>query len=169
MKTILSVFVFVFLSMGLYSQNAASVYNMGLSAYNSGNKALAMQYYTKSIEMNPKFIEAYVNRGNLKGELGDYAGAFQDHLKVVEMDMYKWNAWQGLGLACKELGLYTDAIGHFKSALLVAPPDKAPYIYYELGRSEHLNGDKNNGCAHLRKSGEMGYVDAYKIINGLCN
>ena len=39
----------------------------------------------KALELDPKFAEAYANRGIFKGNAGDFDGAVADYDKVVEL------------------------------------------------------------------------------------
>ncbi|MFK2308580.1 tetratricopeptide repeat protein [Bacteroides fragilis] len=39
----------------------------------------ALSDYSKAIELNPRFIDPYVNRGVLKSEMGDYEGEIADY------------------------------------------------------------------------------------------
>ena len=41
--------------------------------------------FTKAVEANPAFAEAYVNRGNAKAGKGDLAGAIADYTKAIEL------------------------------------------------------------------------------------
>ena len=52
----------------------------------SGDYAGAIEDYTQAIELDPKFAEAYFNRGNAKHSSGDYAGAIEDYTKAIELD-----------------------------------------------------------------------------------
>ena len=46
----------------------------------------AIQDYNKAIEINPKYADAYDNRGVAKDNLKDYKGAIQDYSKAIELD-----------------------------------------------------------------------------------
>ena len=50
----------------------------------SGDMKGAIEDYSKGIEFNPKYAEAYFNRGNSKAALGDLQGALQDFNKAIE-------------------------------------------------------------------------------------
>ena len=46
----------------------------------------AIEEYSKAIMLDPKFKEAYRNRGMAKHELQDYQGAIADYSKAIEID-----------------------------------------------------------------------------------
>lgn len=47
----------------------------------------ALEDYDKAIEIAPNFISAIINRGSLKDEHGDYAGAIEDYNKVLSIEI----------------------------------------------------------------------------------
>ena len=46
----------------------------------------ALEDYNKTIELNPEYVDAYLNRGCLKRELKDYKGALEDFNKALELN-----------------------------------------------------------------------------------
>ncbi len=45
----------------------------------------ALVDYSKAIELNPTFADAYNNRGSIKSDLGDIQGATADFAKAIEI------------------------------------------------------------------------------------
>ena len=58
-------------------RDAIAYYNRGISYRETGKLDLAMADYTRAIELNPKYFEAYNNRGNL------YHGARRQQARVA--------------------------------------------------------------------------------------
>ena len=53
----------------------------------------AIEDYSKAIELNPNYVEAYANRGCAKEELGDKEGAISDWQKAADLgdeEAAKW-------------------------------------------------------------------------------
>ena len=46
----------------------------------------AISDYTKAIQINPDFENAYINRGISKRKIGDYQGAISDYNKALTID-----------------------------------------------------------------------------------
>ena len=46
----------------------------------------SLKDYNKAIDLAPDFISALTNRGSLKDENGDYAGAIEDYNRVIKME-----------------------------------------------------------------------------------
>ena len=44
----------------------------------------AAEDYSNAISLNPKYFDAYNNRGNTKNKLKDYQGALEDFDKSIE-------------------------------------------------------------------------------------
>ncbi|HEX7414509.1 MAG TPA: tetratricopeptide repeat protein, partial [Bacteroidia bacterium] len=58
----------------------------------------AIEDYTKAIELNPKYANAYMVRGMCKDELKDYNGSIQDYNKAIELNPKYTDAYMARGL-----------------------------------------------------------------------
>ena len=67
------------LSFCAYSQTAIDYFNSGFKKGKSEDFTGAIVDYTKAIELNPKYGEAYYFRGVSKYFLDDYTGAIGKH------------------------------------------------------------------------------------------
>ena len=54
----------------LRAQTARDYYNRGVEKVGGGNYHDAVQDFTRAIELNPNFSDAYYNRGVVEAELG---------------------------------------------------------------------------------------------------
>lgn len=59
---------------------------MGNAKQALGNINDALQDYTRAIELNPKSVKAYTNRGSAKCLLKDYNSAFSDFNSAINLD-----------------------------------------------------------------------------------
>jgi tetratricopeptide (TPR) repeat protein len=72
-----------------YNQNteeARKFHTKGRGMFETKNFQGALTYYDKAITVDPKFTEAYLDRGSLKDNFGDHKGAFADYNKAIELD-----------------------------------------------------------------------------------
>lgn len=83
-------------------ENAELQYNLGVIAAESGDKEAAKNYYSKAIELNPKYVNAYINTASLimesatsisseMSKLGNSTADNKkyDQLKVKYQDAYR--------------------------------------------------------------------------------
>jgi len=93
----------------------------------------AIREYTKAIEINPKFADAYNNRGNAYGEKGQYDQAIRDYTKAIEVNPKYAEAYDNRG--------FTYVVNLWNRVKGFADLKKA----CELGICENYNLVKQNG------------------------
>ena len=71
----------------------------------------------KVIEMNPKYFNAYYNRGNLKSRIGDCNGAIADLNEAIKMTPYLPYAFFLRGLCKKQINDYSGALKDYDKAI----------------------------------------------------
>lgn len=115
-------------------------YNSRGIAYSKlGDYLAAVIDYTKAIEINPGYAEAYFNRGNASYiGLGNYMQAIMDYTKAIEIDSEYAVAYSNRGSAYTKLGNYAQAIVNYNMAVKLNPRDVEAYYnrgnaYTELG------------------------------------
>lgn len=65
-----------------------------------------------------------------------------------------------------QLKKYDEAISEYTKAIIIN--DKFSAAYYNRGLVEAFVGQKEKGCADLRKAEELGEKDAYSMIQKYC-
>ena len=86
----------------------------------------AMLDYTKSIQLNPKMVDAYYNRAKIILERKDiinpnFLGAVQDLEKALELDDKFVDALFAMAAAKKKLGKYEEALEFLDRLLSIEP------------------------------------------------
>jgi tetratricopeptide (TPR) repeat protein len=94
-------------SSGLDSKGAA--YVKGRELFLNKDYDSAIEQFTKVIEMDEKFVEAYNMRGNCYSALKKNEEAVKDFSKAIEMDPNNRNAFSNRGLAYKAMGKLPQA------------------------------------------------------------
>ena len=76
----------------------------------------AISEYSKAIEVNPNYNQAYNNRGNSKYRLKDYYGAIADYSKSIEINPNMSSTYFNRGNAKYNLKDYSGACSDWKKA-----------------------------------------------------
>jgi tetratricopeptide (TPR) repeat protein len=127
---------------------------------------VAMESYTEAIKINPKFKEAYFNRGLVKHDLRDYSGAMADFNKAIELGFEDVKAYCFRGMIKDKLKNYNGALADFNKALELDP--RFAEAYYNRGITKIKLGQKESGCSDLRKALELGSTEASEAIKKYC-
>jgi tetratricopeptide (TPR) repeat protein len=104
MQKLLYLLIALTLSCSLYSQTftdfltGTSYLNTGYEKFKLSDYKGAIADYTKAIELDPGYTEAYNYRGNAKDKLSDYSGAIADYTKAIELDPNYAKAYINRGL-----------------------------------------------------------------------
>jgi serine/threonine protein kinase/tetratricopeptide (TPR) repeat protein len=94
--------------------------NRGYSFYLSGERAAALCDYSAAIERDPTLTVAYWNRGLVRLDLGDYAGAVEDFRETAARGRHDADQWLQLGLALQGKQDTIEADRAFDRALELA-------------------------------------------------
>jgi len=62
----------------------SEAYLLSIKSLPDFDKAISL--YTKSTELNPRFVEAYTNRGGVYLDKGDHDRAIKDYTKAIELN-----------------------------------------------------------------------------------
>jgi tetratricopeptide (TPR) repeat protein/glycosyltransferase involved in cell wall biosynthesis len=107
--------------------------------------AVAIEYLKKAIEINPRYVPAYVNCGLAYKEQGDLVSAKDQLEAVLAFDKTHTLVWKELGAIYFKLRKFGKACEHFRHLKKVAPDlyscDEAAWAHYEMGNILLRNND----------------------------
>ena len=89
----------------------------GNNFYFAKNYQSAIQAYSRAINLNPNFAEAYNNRGNSYFQLQNYSQAVQDLQTAVKFNKFDARIHNNLGSAYLLQNLYDAAISEYTQAI----------------------------------------------------
>ena len=89
----------------------------GNNFYFAKNYQSAIQAYSRAINLNPNFAEAYNNRGNSYFQLQNYSQAVQDLQTAVKFNKFDARIHNNLGSAYLLQNLYDAAINEYSQAI----------------------------------------------------
>ena len=132
---------------GFIRWSAYAEFCEGLTYQNRGEHENAIKHYTQAIVRNPKFAEAYVNRGIVYYALKEYSLAIKDYKRARALElkpnlaaMVQYN----LGNAYREKCEYNKALEAYEKALSSAPVF-AYACYNNIGLTYRRTGEYDKG------------------------
>jgi Flp pilus assembly protein TadD len=125
---------------------AAEWYEKGYALSDAGRFAEAIAAYGKSIELNPEYTEAYVNRGVTYKALGKYKEALNDYDKAIKLNPQSAEAYNNRGDAYDEIDDYKQALNDYNKAIEINPQYAGAYnnrgtTYVKLGNFDQAIKD----------------------------
>jgi len=121
----------------------------------------ALKWYSKAIEINPKFARAYFNRGIIHRKLNENDKAIADYTKAIELDPNYVAAYNNRGTAYDDLKEYDKAIADYTKAIELDPS----YVraHQNRGITHRKLGKYDKAIADYTKAIELdqNYVAAY--------
>lgn len=142
-------------------------------------KALNIDYrgavadYTQAIELNPKFFEAYLKRGEILYKLGDARGTLRDCNQALRLNPNLVQAHYYKGRARYRLG-YTQAAIEAYTQVIEQEPDHAGAYYHrgiaynDLEDLSHALKDVQQATVLFREQGDgTGYQLAQETLRSL--
>ncbi|MDX8551899.1 tetratricopeptide repeat protein [Methanospirillum sp. J.3.6.1-F.2.7.3] len=106
------------------SEEAIKYYNSGNNFLNAGNYDKALASYNQALNINPKFVEVWNNKGTVLAKLGrveESLTAFDQGLKI---NPNYANLWLGKGLALSMLGNFEDGLQAVEQSLKIDPTNE---------------------------------------------
>jgi tetratricopeptide (TPR) repeat protein len=93
----------------------------GNELYNNGIYEIGLYCYNKSIELDPRNIEAWNNKGNAFAMLGKYNESIEAYNKAIEINLQYAEAWNNKGNTLSYLGRHVEAIQAYDKAIEIEP------------------------------------------------
>ena len=148
-------------------ESAYSLYKQGNTKLDTGDINGAISDYTKAIEINPNYSDAYVNRGVAKGNSGDNAGAISDYSKAIKIDQSYTLAYVNRGVAKNNIGDHLGAISDYSKAIEIDPMYINAYINRGNIKDVQLR-DLKGACSDWIKASNLGDENSAKWVKEDC-
>ena len=98
-----------------------------------------ISYYSRAIKINPKYVEAYNNRGVAYDSKGDYERAISDYNRVILLNPKLAEPFNNRGKTYDDQGDLDRAISDYSQAILLNP--KFAWAYKNRGSAYDKKGD----------------------------
>ena len=100
---------------------AEEAYSKGCEYSKNGNYDQAISEYTKAIEINPNYEQAYGNRGGSYANHGNLPKAISDYTKAIELNPKDVMNYYNRGTVYKDQGDLAQAASDFTKAIEIDP------------------------------------------------
>tara|TARA_B100000686_G_scaffold324066_1_gene379418 strand:- start:1198 stop:2841 length:1644 start_codon:yes stop_codon:yes gene_type:complete len=143
----------------------AKIYFAAANHYSGINKdKLAIEYYSKILESNPKVIAVLNNRGNLYSCLGELQKAISDYDKAIEVSAFCSIAYLNRAIVHQKSCDYKNAINDYLKAIEIEEDDwNKATLYLNLGYARKLSGEREKAIENYSEAIRLNpkYAQAY--------
>jgi tetratricopeptide (TPR) repeat protein len=112
----------------LNSIDAIGHYQQALKFASSGDMISAIGRFDRAIAIDPKYFQAYLERGNVKDAIHDYPGAIADYTMAISIDAKAAPAYYNRGTVLSQSGKHQAAIVDYKKAISIDPQYAQAYL-----------------------------------------
>jgi hypothetical protein len=117
----------------------------------------AINYLNKAIQKNPKFAEAYNNRGNAYRDLNKLQKAFADYNQAIRLKKNYVKAYNNRGNIYYDLKKYKLAVNDYNKSISLKPDYRMAYL--NRGLAYHQLKNRTQACKDLQKACQLGDCD----------
>ena len=103
------------------NEDEKALMTQGIAAMSKGNLDRAEKLFTKLIEVNPYFTEAWNKRATLRFMAWDFEGSLKDVEKVLALEPRHFGALSGLGMIYLRLGDPKRALKAYEDLVHIFP------------------------------------------------
>lgn len=118
--------------------NSSDYLRLGNVRFDQGDYLKAIEYYEKALELEPHYVDAWVNIGGALGNLGQHDEAIKAYNKAIEIKPNIAEAWFNKGNSLCDLEQYDKAIEAYNKAIDIKP-DFA-YAWHNKGSALEKDG-----------------------------
>ncbi len=101
--------------------NAEAYLNLGLIAKEENCLALAIEHFSKALDINPDIEKGFLNKGAVLKELKRYDEALAAYEKALAINPDYAEAWSNKGVVYEGLKRYDEALAAYEKALAINP------------------------------------------------
>ena len=114
----------------------------------------ALADYSRAIELDPKYTQAYTNRGTTYDALQQYEVALADYGRAIELDSNFAQAYYNRGNTYKALQQFEAALVDYKRAIKLDPSFAQAYV--NIGVLLGNQGQLREALPYFEKAAQLG-------------
>lgn len=151
-KVILFIVLMLIVAAGVaWAKKAEEWFEKGNMAMSAGYNNVAIRFFKKAIEIDPNYLESYINIGLLYNKEGDTKKAISYYEKAIAVDPDFTKAHYNLGVIYAKKGKLDKAISEFKKCISINP-DLAK-AHSQLGPAYLSKGLDSEAADHFYRAG----------------
>ena len=143
----------------IYIPDSEEYMRRGIEAAQRGEKQLAIEHYTKAIELQPEDSDTYFRRGEAYNVAGSHDLAIQDWNKSIELNPDRGNAYWSRAIAHLIKGEFDLAIPDYTKLIELNPDEASTYILRAIAHTH--KGDFALAIQDYTKLIELNPDDAF--------
>ncbi len=130
---------------------------------------LAIEPLTRAIELDPRYVKAYINRITAYQKTGRFEEAKADLTQMVKVEPRNAEGYNSRADVLLDLQRYDEAISDFTSAIMLSP--NAANSYNNRATARFMKGDCAAAIEDCRKAIELNpnYANAFNTLGNICN
>ncbi len=144
-------------------------YHIKGTALDAQNRVqLAIGMYSKAIQLNPNFPNAYLERGNDFAAISRYPQAIADYDKVLSLTPQSNEAYNMRGVANYQLEKYDHAIADYTKAIALGNFNALTnrgVLYLDLNKIDLAKADFNKAINLNPKQADDAYYNLADVLN----
>ena len=140
---------------------------IGLSNFGLGSLDIAIENYTQALKINPDFVEAHNNIGNVLRQKDELQAAMKSYARAIKINPNFAEAHHNIANILKENGDLEGAISSYKLALKIKP--EYAEAYCSMGVALQETGDLDAALESIKRSIDINprYADAHYNLGTL--
>jgi tetratricopeptide (TPR) repeat protein len=153
MKPLMKIFIGLLLSavsLVGFSQNAKQYFKAGESFVEAGNQKDAIAQFTKAIELNPDYLQAYVSRAEAYKAIDELQKAADDYKRALVFESSEIELYYSASEVNYLLKNYPEALDLINKGITLSP--KHEEAYRLLSQIQTATEDYSNALASIDKA-----------------
>lgn len=126
---------------------ALDSFHIGRYHLANGDRTKALDAFNDALRLNPQFVQAYVARGKLYAELGQYESALVDLNFALRLQPTHAEAFAYRGFSNLSLGKFQEAMPDLEMALRIDPTYAR--VHFLRGQAQKMLGEERAALASI--------------------
>jgi len=129
-------------------KNLIALQLSGVIAAEKKDFTLSLNFFSRAISLQPRYADAFYNRGNVYKTLERYDEALSDYQSTIQLNPSNFRPYFSRGNIYRELGEFTKAISDYTQSILLGCDDPEVYcnravVFEYLGQLDEALNDYN--------------------------